>query len=426
MVRNTVRKVCRCARPDRCSHAWYVWWQSRAARSPENPKGRLRFSLDKHLARHVETREDALKIFEDVRGQVLAGTFVLGMPAGASRAATLTHEPELAPGPPTETLKAYAEEWLKTAAQNLKASTVGFYRDHLENHVYPLLGDRPIADVSRADCRQLITTSRDKGLKVRTVSGIVRSLSTVLSQAVEDGHLQANPALRPGKYLRRGDEAASKPNPFTVDETAHLVEIAREQFPDWQAFVLTGVRTGLRLAELLALQWGDLDMRGRFISVQRSLPKGKLSTPKNHQQRRVDMSPQLKRQLDAWRRRQAAKWLKLGEPRPVWVFPSEDGTPLDESNVRKVFNRILDEADLHRRGPHQMRHTFASLLLQNNAPATYVSKQLGHRDTAITLSVYASWLPKPDERRDVDGLDVDPRVAKKWQKSREQAAGRRA
>jgi len=110
--------------------------------------------------------------------------------------------------------------------------------------------------------------------------------------------------------------------------------------------------------------------------VQRSLPKGKLSTPKDHQQRRVDMAPQLKRQLESWRRTLGAKWLKLGEPRPVWVFPSEEGTPLDESNVRKVFNRILDKAGLHRRGPHQMRHTFASLLLQNNAPATYVSKQL--------------------------------------------------
>jgi hypothetical protein len=48
---------------------------------------------------------------------------------------------------------------------------------------------------------------------------------------------------------------------------------------------------------------------------------------------------------------------------------------------------------------------------------------VGHRDTAITLTVYASWLPKPDERRDVDRLNIDPRVAKKWQKAR-QSAGR--
>jgi integrase len=79
--------------------------------------------------------------------------------------------------------------------------------------------------------------------------------------------------------------------------------------------------------------------------------------------------------------------LKHGQPRPDWVFPSISGTALDESNVRKAFNRVLDAAELHRRGPHQMRHTFASLLLAAGEPITYVSHQLGHRDPSITLRV---------------------------------------
>src|SRR4029079_15677776 len=90
---------------------------------------------------------------------------------------------------------------------------------------------------------------------------------------------------------------------------------------------------------------------------------------------------------------------------PYRVFASVTGTALDESNVRKAFNRILDAAGLHRRGPHQMRHTFASLLLQHGAPITYVSQQLGHRDAAITLRVYAHWLPSASDVRAVDRLD---------------------
>jgi integrase len=78
---------------------------------------------------------------------------------------------------------------------------------------------------------------------------------------------------------------------------------------------------------------------------------------------------------------------------------------LDESNVRKAFNRLLDAAGLHRRGPHQTRHTFASLLLQEGAPITYVSRQLGHKDAAITLRVYAHWLPDPSAVKAVDLLD---------------------
>jgi hypothetical protein len=70
-----------------------------------------------------------------------------------------------------------------------------------------------------------------------------------------------------------------------------------------------------------------------------------------------------------------------------------------------TFNRILDAAELDRRGPHQMRHTFASLLLQNGAPITYVSRQLGHKDASITLRVYAHWLPDRMNQKLVDSLD---------------------
>ncbi len=98
-------------------------------------------------------------------------------------------------------------------------------------------------------------------------------------------------------------------------------------------------------------------------------------------------------------------WLKKGLPRPEWVFASAIGTALDESNVRKAFNQILDKAELHRRGPHQMRHTFGSLLVNACEPITYVSRQMGHKDASITLRVYARWLPDGSGRKGVDSLD---------------------
>src|SRR5262249_25846355 len=131
-----------------------------------------------------------------------------------------------------------------------------------------------------------------------------------------------------------------------------------------------------------------------------------LTTPKNHQRRRVDMSRQLRAELRLWRRRLRLVWLAYGQQQPVvWVFPSDAGTPLDESNVRKAVNPGLDAGELHRRGPHQMRHTFASVLLQKGAPITYVSQQLGHKDPSITLRVYAHWLPDASRARLVDALD---------------------
>jgi integrase len=315
-------------------------------------------------------------------------------------------KPDVASEVTSLNLETYAtHDWHQSAAQNLKASTLRFYTDHLENHIYPLMGSRPITEISRRDCRQLIAATRDKGLRITTVRGIIRTLSAVLAQAVEDEYLSANPALSLRKYLRRGDDPEPSIDPLTRDEAEHLVATAAQHSPTWHPWVLCALRTGLRAGELLALQWGDLDWHGRYINVQRNLVRGTLTTPKNHQRRRVDLSPQLRAVLRLWRRRQSARWLEHGLPRPEWVFASALGTPFDESNVRKAFCGILDKAGLRRRGPHQMRHTFASLLLQAGEPITYVSRQMGHKDSAITLRVYAHWLPEAGARKGVDQLD---------------------
>jgi integrase len=76
-----------------------------------------------------------------------------------------------------------------------------------------------------------------------------------------------------------------------------------------------------------------------------------------------------------------------------------------------MFNRVLDKAGLHRRGPHQMRHSFASLLLQAGAPITFVSQQLGHKDPSITLRVYAHWLPDTVTQRGCPNQFADPRLS---------------
>ena len=120
---------------------------------------------------------------------------------------------------------------------------------------------------------------RDKTLAITTVRGIVRTLSAVLSQAVEDELLSANPALKMGKYLQRGDEPEATPDPFTREEVEHVVATAREHFPEWYAWVLCGLRTGLRAGELRGLQWADIDWRGRYLLVRRSLVRGVLTTP---------------------------------------------------------------------------------------------------------------------------------------------------
>jgi len=85
------------------------------------------------------------------------------------------------------------------------------------------------------------------------------------------------------------------------------------------------------------------------------------------------------------------------------VFCTEAGTPLDESRVRKNFAQALDHAKLEGFRVYDLRHTFASLLLAQGAPITYVAAQLGHARPTTTLQFYAHWIPNGTERF-VDGL----------------------
>jgi integrase len=269
-----------------------------------------------------------------------------------------------------------------------------------------VIGSRMIATLSRADCREVITVARARGLRLNTVKGIARTLSTVLSHAVEEQKLPANPALRMGRYLRCGDEVKAPIQVLTREEAALLVATAQAHFPRWHPWILLALRTGLRLGEQIALQWGDVDWNGRFLLVQRNCVRGLLTTPKSQRRRRVDLSSQLVSTLLEWKRFQQARALEKGINCPVWIFPSLTGTLLEERNIRHVFKRMLEKAALRHIRVHDLRHTFASLLLQQGESIVYVKEQLGHASIQITVDTYGHLIPGAN-RGAVDRLDDD-------------------
>jgi hypothetical protein len=157
--------------------------------------------------------------------------------------------------------------------------------------------------------------------------------------------------------------------------------------------------------EAFALQWGDLDFPARELRVERSWSLRRIETPKTGRTRRVDMSEQLVRSLRRLEIDRMVEKVKRGwRELPPWVFCTDEGTPLDESRVRKAFSQALRRAKLPSFRVYDLRHTYASLLLAQNAPITYVSAQLGHTDATTTLRWYARWIPRTDKRA-VDALD---------------------
>jgi len=96
----------------------------------------------------------------------------------------------------------------------------------------------------------------------------------------------------------------------------------------------------------------------------------------------------------------------VGSPQPELVFPSSTGTPLDDSKIRKAIVQVLKKAEVRRRPSliHVLRHTFASLLIQQGESLTYVRDQMGHSSIQITVDVYDHLVPGGN-RAAVDRLD---------------------
>ena len=225
-----------------------------------------------------------------------------------------------------------------------------------------------------------------------------RTDAEAVSGAADEGYIELNPAQSLRKHLRKREGEAHEPDPLSADEMRRLVDTTRAQFSRWTAFVLCGLRTGLRLSELIGLDWSDLDDAGT-LTVQRAVVRGVIGTPKNHQRRVVDVSPELLTALRVYRRALRAFALKKGRSAPTVMFPAVGGVEqLDESNVRKVFTRICTAAKVRQRSPHDMRDTYASQLLSANAPLLYVSAQLGHSGPEVTLRHYSKWLPQANTR----------------------------
>ena len=192
---------------------------------------------------------------------------------------------------------------------------------------------------------------------------ILCCLSSLFNQAIEDGLVQHNPALKPGKILKTKGKAEDI-NPFTREEEALFLKAVEKRALRYYPFFLFLLRTGCRLGEAIAIQPGDLDFNGRFIQIRRNFTNGRLTTPKNGKIRRVDMSTRLAVILRQHLVDQELEALGKDRSKPEWVFCNEMGLMLDADNLRhRVFYKLLEKTGLrrirHARPPPYLRHPAA-------------------------------------------------------------------
>lgn len=309
--------------------------------------------------------------------------------------------------PPAPTFKEYAETWLHGYIKRLRRqSTYECYRSVLRLHVYPTLGNRPIDKITRSEIRELLLRLYGRGLSRGSICLIRDVIGGPLSFAFDEELIPTNPASGITKKLQLQRDKKIEIEPLNGDEVALFLDTCSahsEHYP----FFLCALRTGMRLGELLGLQWGDVDWNGKFIRVSRSYKLGRLTSTKTGKARRVDMSNQLLETLKALlvdRKREA---LASGAGEIIATIFHRDGKPMEQNQIRRVFKRLLVKAGLREIRLHDTRHTFASLLLSDGASPVYVKEQLGHSSIQMTVDIYGHLIPSSNRER-VNRLDSQP------------------
>jgi integrase len=302
---------------------------------------------------------------------------------------------------PCSTFKEYAELWL-SLPHDWKEATRDSYNLNLNKHVYPALGKSRINDIRRKDLKAFFDNLLISGLSPGTISLVRAPISGVLSFAVDSELIENNPL---DSLKLKHKKRSFKIEPLTDDEVGKLLEEAKLLKDGYYyPHILCALRTGMRIGEIKALKWKDIDFKKRQIEVRRSCRRGRITGTKTDKRRRVDMTPHLTETLKELRTRQKRDSLKNGQPVPEWVFANKWGKIFSRDTFENALNRCLEEANLRRIRIHDLRHTYATIRLMRGHNVGDVSYQLGHSSIKMTYDVYAHWIPG-QFKSEVDELD---------------------
>lgn len=295
------------------------------------------------------------------------------------------------------TLTTFMKEWLISIEPALRYNTIKQYEQVTQQYILPALGNFPIRDIKPEQIQRLYNNMVKKGFGLRTVQLVHSVLHRALVHGVKLGLLSRNP-----------DDATTPPKPkrkemrfLDENQVQQFLIVAKAQNDRFYTLYYLAIATGMRQGELLGLKWADLDWEKGELTVRRQLTKKKgggfeLTAPKTKAGiRPISLGNNA---LEVLREHREAQLLERQAIGVHWqdqglVFTSSIGTPIDRSNMCWFFKALLKNAGLPDIRFHDLRHTAASLMLNNGIPLIVVSRRLGHAQPSITLDVYGHLIP---------------------------------
>lgn len=277
-----------------------------------------------------------------------------------------------------------AGEWLEYKKPNVRITTWEVCEGHIKNH-FADLNDLKINRISVATIEKYIRKRQDEGMNVNTLRKILVTLGQILRHAVRHGYIDHNPirdAERPKNRGGEGDQEQEKITILAPPSVKAFLDKTKGQ--KYKTMFMLAAFGGFRQGELLGLKWSDVDWQNNQIHVQRTFTKGRFFTTKTKtSNRKVDIGPTVMTEVKKWKLACPKSQLDL-------IFPNEVGKPMNYSNVvNRHFIPALEAAEVPRIRFHDLRHSYASLLIEQGENIKYIQTQLGHVSPTVTLNVYA-------------------------------------
>ncbi len=286
------------------------------------------------------------------------------------------------------TLAAFLEDWLEHQVKpTRRPRTRESYAEIVRLYLAPAIGRVPLAKLGPEHVQAML--ARLQGARRRELSATTRRyvysvLRTALGRALRMGKVQRNVCtlLDPPAKVRH------EPKPLSRAEMLAFLDGIRGD--RLEALYVTAAGTGLRQGELLALRWQDVDLERGELAVRHSLRRQAhtLDEPKTERSRRTLRLPrQVAAALAERRARQAVV------PVSGLIFTTASGGPIDSANLTRELQRHLARLGLPRQRFHDLRHAFATLMIEGGEDLAVVSRILGHSTIATTADVYAHLTP---------------------------------
>ena len=275
------------------------------------------------------------------------------------------------------TFEKLAEDWFESYAKaHVRPSTLTTYRWLLDHHLLPAFGARALMTLTSKDI-QAYLAEKIQHVAPKTANHGLVLLKEILEAAVAWGRIPMNPA----KQIRKAAVPHREARLWTTAEIQKFLIAADDT---WRPVFLVAIFTGLRLGELQAMAW-ETQNRPNFttnrieVTCSYNDRTRRLGPAKSERSvRSVDMTPSVRQTLLALRKSGAT---------PL-VFPGERGVPMPPSVLARAFHATIKRAQVARIRFHDLRHTFASLLIMAGKHPKYICAQMGHHSAAFTLDTY--------------------------------------